>query len=1085
MKSKLLIMLLGIFALYVHDAEAQERTVSGKVTSAEDGTTLPGVNVVVKGTTIGTVTDIDGNYTVNVPADENTLVYSFIGLTSQEVLIDNRSVIDVALESDIRQLDEVVVTAVGIEREKRALGYSVENIQGEQVQQVSEPDPLRALQGKVAGVNIGASSGAPGSSTRITIRGNSSLLNDNQPLFVVDGVPYNNDYIDAQNGVNSAIGGLTGGGSYGSRIADLDPNNIESMTVLKGGAAAALYGTRAANGVVVITTKTGSASISRQGLEISYSTSYAIEEISNLPDYQNIYGTGTNFNYAQANGSWGPPFIGTRPYATLDSIPHWYAGGAGWGGLYDNVLVPYRAYPDNVEDFFETGHVYENSISISGGGEKSVVSATLSQLDQQGFVPETEFKRHAVSVGGSGELENGFIVGGNLSYTRSTQDGVISGVGNLGGSNPSAFSRTLLLGRNWDLQGQPFQNPTDNGSEFMVGRGTANNPYWSVENTGIRSTTNRYVANVDLGYDILDGLNITTRVGLNGYTSEAREFQRPNGTGSAIGQLDVNNVNQLEINGDLLLTLNKNLNEDFSLDALAGVNINQRTTESQLVQGSGYVIFDIDDLDNMNALIPNGGIFSRKRIFGVFGDVTVGYRDWAYLTITGRNDWSSTLPEDNRSFFYPAITGSVILSDALNFQSDVINSFKVRGGWSQVGNDTDPYLTTNVFVVNNSFPLAPPNGPTAQKPFIGRPGATLTQTAANPNLKPEQTKEYEAGIDVGLFKDRIGLSATYYKRNTTDQIIQAPIPEETGFVAAIVNVGEVSNEGVEVSLDLTPISLQNSFRWNIYGIFTKNKNTVEDLGFGVNEIQFGSAFAGSVTAVHRPGQEYGLLLGSVDYRDEEGNLLIDPSNGQLIAHPTPAIIGNPNPDFQVGITNTLSFKGIRLSFVFDWKEGGDIFSNTVSDMLGRGVIGFLGDREINRVIPGFYGNPTTGEPLLDDNGNKIANQTMIEVNSLYFGQTFASNASDEWLVFDGTTYRLREVTLGYSLPASLLDALPFGEVSISLTGRNLWYLAPGFHEDINYDPETNQFGGQRNNQGIEYSTTPSARRYAINLRVSF
>lgn len=1078
-------MYLGMFTLLLYHAEAQDRTVTGTVTSAEDGSALPGVNVVLKGTTIGTVTDIDGNYSINVPSGANTLVYSFIGLTSAEEEIGNRSVIDVVLQSNIQQLGEVVVTAIGIEREKRALGYSVENLEGQDVQQVSEPDPIRALQGKVAGVNIGASSGAPGSSTRITIRGNSSLLNDNQPLFVVDGVPYNNDYIDAQNGVNAALGGLTGGGSFGSRIADLDPNNIESITVLKGGAAAALYGTRAANGVVVITTKTGSAAVSNKGLEITYSTSYSFEEISNLPDYQNAYGTGTNFAYAQANGSWGAPFIGARPYATVDSIPHWYAGGAGWGGLYDGVQVPYRAYPDNVKDFFETGHVYENSITISGGRENTAITATLSQLDQSGFVPETSFKRHAVSVGGNSMLENGFRVGGSLSYTRSVQDGVISGVGNLGGSNPSAFARTLLLGRNWDLQGQPFQNPTDNGSEFMVGRGTANNPYWSVENTGITAATNRYVANLELGYDILEGLNVSTRIGLNGYTSESTEFQRPNGTGSAIGQLNVGNVDQLEINGDLLLTYNTNINEDFTLRALGGLNINQRTIEDQLLQGSGYVIFDIDDLDNMNSLIPNGGIFSRKRIFGVYADVTAGYRDWAYITLTGRNDWSSTLPEDNRSFFYPAVTGAVILSDALNFQSSIVNTLKVRGGWSQVGNDTDPYLITNVFIVNDAFPLAPPDGPTVQKPFDGRPGATLTQTASNPDLKPEQTTEYEAGIEAGFFNERIRLDATYYKRNTTDQIIQAPIPEETGFAAAIVNVGEVSNEGVEIGLNLTPVTIEDGFHWDIYGTFTKNKNIVEELGFGVNEIQFGSAFAGSVTAVHRPGEEYGQLLGSVDYRDEEGNLLIDPSNGQLIANPTPAIIGNPNPDFTVGLFNTFSFKGIQLSFVFDWKEGGDIWSNTVSDMLGRGVIGFQADREINRIIPGFYADPTTGEPLLDDSGNKIPNQTMIEVNSLYFGQTFASNASDEWLIFDGTTYRLREVTLSYSLPQALLEATPFGDVSISLTGRNLWYLAPGFHEDINYDPETNQFGGQRNNQGIEYSTTPSARRYGINLRVSF
>ena len=800
MKTKLLLVVSFMTLFLVHQSIAQEKEISGQVVAAEDGSGLPGVNVVVKGTTNGTITDIEGNYKLSVADPTATLVYSFIGYATQEVAVANQSVLNINLAQDVQQLGEIVVTAIGIEREKDALGYSVENVQGSKVQMVSEPDAIRALQGKVAGVNISASSGAPGSSTRITIRGNSSLLNDNQPLFVVDGVPYNNDFVDAQNGVNSSIGGLTEGGSFGSRISDLDPNNIESITILKGGAGAALYGSRAANGVVLITTKTGGARVSSKGVEITFSSSYAFEKIANLPDYQNSYGTGTNFSYAQANGSWGTPFIGARPYASVDSIPHWFAGRPGWNGQFDNVRVPYRAYPTNVEDFFETGSVFENSLTVRSGTEKSVITATLSQLKQKGFVPQTEYQRHSISVGGRGELENGFTVGASLAYTRSVQDGAISGVGNLGGSNPSAFARTLLMGRNWDILGQPFQNPTDNGSEFFVGRGTANSPFWSVENTGIRSTTDRYVMSVDLGYDVFDWLNITAKMGLNGYASDVLEFQRPNGTGSATGQINTNKLNQLEINTDLLVSANHDINEDFSISGHLGFNVNQRTNDAQRFQGTGYVVFDIDDLDNTNAVIPNGGIFSRKRIYGVYGDATIGYKSWAYLTLTGRNDWSSTLPKVNRSFFYPAVTGSFILSEALSLQSNILTSLKIRGGWSQVGNDTDPYLTSNVFVVNSSFPFIPPNGPTGSKPFLGQPGASLTQTAGNPDLKPEQTTEYEVGFEARLLKGKVGIDATYYNRTSKDQIINAPLPDETGFRGAIVNLGEVSNEGVEVGL---------------------------------------------------------------------------------------------------------------------------------------------------------------------------------------------------------------------------------------------------------------------------------------------
>ncbi len=1080
-------LLMGFFLVCIfvfHDSRAQERTVTGKVTSVDDGQSLPGVNVVLKGTSTGTVTDVDGNYSLRIPQDGGILVFSFIGLASQEIEVGARSIIDAQMAEDITQLSEVVVTAVGIEREKKALGFAVETVGGNSVQQVSEPDPLRALQGKVSGVNITGSSGAPGSSTRITIRGNSSLLNDNQPLFVVDGVPYNNDFVDAANGVNSNLGGLTEGGGFGSRISDLDPNNIESITILKGGAGAALYGSRAANGVVLITTKTGSARASRKGVEITFSTSYAIEKIGNLPDLQNKYGTGTNFGYQQANGSWGAPFIGATPYASLDSIPHWYSGRPGWGGVFD-INVPYRAYPNNVEDFFEDGSVFENSLSIRAGNENSVISATLSQLDQQGFVPNTQFQRHSVSVGGRGQLENGFSMGASISYSRSVQDGAITGVGNLGGSNPSPFTRSLLLGRNWDYPNQPFQNPTDLGSEFFVDRGTANNPLWSVENTGTTSNTDRYVATFDIGYDIFDWLNVNAKIGANGYSTNILEFMRPNGTVNATGIVNTNTVKQLEINSDLLFSLSKDLTEDFSLGAHLGFNVNQRTNDAQRLQGTGYVIFDIDDLDNTNAVIPNGGIFSRRRLYGVYGDAVVGYKDWAYLTLTGRNDWTSTLPASNRSFFYPAVTGSVILTDALGIQSNMLNSLKLRGGWSQVGNDTSPYLTTDVFQVNDAFPFIPPNGPTPQKPFNSIPGVSLNQTAGNPNLKPEITTEIEAGFDVTFWENKISLDATYYKRNTVDQIINVPLPDETGFRGVITNLGEVSNEGIEIGLDVTPVSTASGLVWNFYGTFTRNRNLVEELGIGVNEIQFGSGFAGSVTAVHRPGLEFGQLLGSVDYRDSEGNLLIDPSNGGLIPDVTRGIIGNPNPDFIVGLTNTVTFKGISLRAVIDWREGGDLWSNTIQQMMSRGVLAYQGDREVNRIIPGVYGDPTTGLPFLDEDGNTIPNQTMIETNALYFGQTFAGNGSDEWAVFDATVYRLRELSLSYSLPQKLLETLPFGNVTVSLTGRNLWFLAPNFPKDTNFDPETNQFGGQRNNQGMEFSTTPSARRYAVNLRVSF
>jgi len=1074
------LLCLFLLPLIFSGAFAQDRTVTGKVTGEDSGESIPGVNVILKGTTVGTVTDVDGNYTINVPSDGGILQFSFIGLATKEVQIGNRSVVNVDMSSDVKQLGEVVVTAVGIEREKKALGYSVENVDGEAVQLVSEPDPLRALQGKVAGVNLTATSGAPGSSTRITIRGNSSLLGNNQPLFVVDGVPYNNDFVTS-GGVNPTTGGLTGGGAFGSRISDLDPNNIASITVLKGAAAAALYGTRAANGVVLITTKTGSSRVSRKGLEISLNSSYSFETIGNIPEYQNSYGTGTNFTYAQANGSWGAPFVGATPYASRDSIPHWYQGRDGWGGLYDGVQVPYRAYPDNVEDFFNTGKVFENSISISGGNESSTLTATISHLNQDGFVPTTEFTRTNLSLGGRTVLENGFTVGGSLAYTRNGQNGVISGVGNLGGQNPSTFARLLYLGRNWDLHGQPYINPTDNGSEFMVGRGQANNPYWSVENSGIFSETDRYVATTDIGYDVFDWLNVSNKFGINGYSTLTSEWQRPGSTNTEVGEYQELNVTQTEINNDFIISATPDLGEDFTLRALVGHNVNQRTLDVQSIAGTEYVIFDIEDLDNMNSVVPNGGDYERRRLVGVYGDFSFGYRDWAFLTLTGRNDWSSTLPQENNSFFYPAVAASAVISEALGIQSDFLNFLKLRAGWSQVGNDTDPYQLTPVFLVNDF--REPNDNTTAQKPFRGVPGMTLTNIARDPNLLPERTTEVEFGFEARLIDNKIGLDVTYYKRNSTDQIAQISLADETGFSSFLTNFGEVSNEGVELTLDLTPVQTSN-FNWNIVGTFTHNKNVIEELTEGLDIVTFGSFFSGNARSVHLPDQEFGLLYGSISARDDEGNLLIDPSNGQLLTTLQPAVVGNPNPDFIMGINNSFSFKGITLGAVFDWKQGGDIFSNSVSSALGRGVLGFQAEREMNYVIPGVYGDPNTLEPIRNEAGEKIPNSKMIDMNSLFFGNTFASNGNNEWAVWDGTTYRLRQVTLSYDLPKGLLENTPIGSARLSFSGRNLWFWAPNFPGDMNYDPETSQFGA-RNVQGIEFSTTPSARRYGVNLRVTF
>ena len=1070
---KRLLLVLPMVLLSLAMAMAQ-RTITGTVAD-NTGQPLIGANVVIKGTSTGTVTDIDGNYSIRVPEDKNTLVFSYTGYTTQEVEIGVSNVVDVTLAEGV-VLETAVVTALGIEREEKSLGYAVQSLEGDQIQQVAEPDPLRALQGKVAGVNILGSSGAPGSATRITIRGNSSLLGNNQPLFIVDGVPYNNN----SNLPTASFNQLVGSGANSSRIADIDPNNIKSITVLKGAAAAALYGTRAANGVVVITTKSDSASLGTDGLQVAFNSSVSFEQLASLPDYQNTYGTGTNFAYSQVNGSWGAPFVGTRDYASLTEIPHWYRNEPGFEDL-ANATVPYQAYPDNVSSFFGTGVVYDNSVTLSSGSENAAVSAVISYLNQDGFVPNTHYKKFNLGLGGKAQSQDKkFSFDWNLQFTNSDQMGSTGGANNAVG-NSSQFARTMFLGRNWDMAGQPYARPGDSASVFFVARTQSANPRWSALYEGVTTEVNRFASSTRFNYKFTDWFSVSYLLGYNSYTERYKEWYNPGSrAANGLGRVLTSDITFEEIESNLLLTFEKDINSDIYLKAVVGNNINQRTSERQAFQGTNYVTFNINDLDNTNNVIPFGGGFSQQRIVGYFADVTASYKSYLFLGLKGRNDLASTLGVNSRSFFYPGASLSFVFTDAFDISSNVLNYGKFRASWAQVGNAPGPYLTQSVYIANPL--LESPASSFADFPFLGVPAATLEDNTYDPNLRSELTTEVELGLEMRFLKSRLGFDVAVYDRLSKDQLANIAIPASTGFTNFFTNLGEVRNRGIELSFDVTPVKT-DAFNWNLLTTFTHNRNTIEDLG-DLGEITLRNTFTGSVSAVHIAGQEYGLIRGTVNSRDDEGNLLIDPTNGQLIRSNDQEIIGNPNPDFIMGLVNTFSFKGITLSAVFDYRHGGDLYSTTVLSMLGRGVTTDTEDREINKIIPGVYGDPNTGEPIRDGEGNKIQNGTMVEVNSIWFGETFAINSADEWNVFDATVIRLREVSLGYSLPASWLEKTPLGSVSLNVVGRNLWYNAPNFPPGTNFDPETNTFGNA-NAQGFEFTTAPSVRRLGVNLNLTF
>lgn len=847
----------------------------------------------------------------------------------------------------------------------------------------------------------------------------------------------------------------------------------------------------------MITTKSGSSRNMKKGLEVAFSTSYSFEEIANLPDYQNTWGAGVDFNYGNVNGSWGPSF------AERDSIPHWYGFGQNNlqnafpqftvfdedGNPVRAVNIPYEAQSNNVKDFLDIGSLFENSITISGGNEDANVTAVLSNTTQKGIIPNSEFKRTSISVGGNSVLANGFTVSGNMNYTNTETIGPpISG--NAVGST-SITSRLLWLNRTWpvnDFNILPYTNPVTGGSAFPITN--VDNPYWLTENAIFDSNVNRIVANLGLTYDILDWMTLSYKIGINTYTDRRVQALNSGSVVTPLGFVTTDDITFEEIESNLLLTINRDITEELDITAVLGHNVNQRTTNRQSVNGTGIVSSGIFDLDNTSAVVPNGGTFQRRRLYGVFADISLGYRDYLFLNVSGRNDWSSTLPKDNRSFFYPAVSSSFIFTDAFNIESNIITSGKLRAGWSKVGNDASPYLLLPTFGANPSFGS---NSETSGFPFNGVPGASEGDPSTlennilgDPNLTPEFTSELELGVNLQFFDGRIGVDFTSYDKVTTDQILQINIPAVSGYDFLTTNIGKSTNEGVEIGVNLIPLQLNNGFVWDIYGSFTHNKNIVEDLGADISSVTLAGGF-GDPTLELIPGQPYGVIFGSVAARDDEGNFLVA-SNGWNIKDPNFQIIGNPNPDYLINVTNNFSYKGFKFTAIFDFKKGGDIYSRTVERLMFRGVTKDTEDREKPIVIPGFLGDGNTGEPIRDAEGNKIPNNVAINANDLWFSNIVTNNnqasGAAEFSVFDGTVLRLREVSLSYEFSKRMLESTPFGSARLSLTGRNLWYHAPGVPPHTNFDPELNTYGSS-NAQGLEFSTVPTTRRYGVNLRVTF
>lgn len=1092
MRGNLLVSMLLVCLLW-SPAWAQDRTITGRVLAAEDGAPIPGASILLKGSNKGANTDANGAYSISIPSQGGTLVFSFVGSATQEIEVGNRSTIDVSLANDAKQLGEVVVTAVGIQREKKALAYAITNVKGDLLQQRSEPDPLRALSGKVPGVNITAGGGAPGQATKINIRGNTSFSGNNQPLFVVDGIPFDNSS-------NSAGSDFNSNSVISNRAYDIDPNNIETMTVLKGAAASALYGSRAANGVIVITTKAGSKS-ARKGLEVTYNGSYSVEKISSIPDYQDTYTQGSNQQYNGGFiGNWGTVFpaevdrinaqLGfTRYSKTIET-------GAPEGQIYHPITSPYISYTnsryltvfpelvgktvplqpfDIIGGFFRQGKVFENGINVSSTGDKTTLNAGVSHMKNDGIIPNSNTKRTSLNFGGSAQLINGLNVSGNVNYVNTAQQSPQSGASYFTDYGPalssgSIYDRLFYLPRNYNLNGYPFENPVDGSNVFYR---ALDNPLWTAKYNLYNSNVNRVFGNMALNYDVTPWLNLTARGGINTYHETRNNKIRPGGTVIPLGRVTRTELTRTETDLTFLATATHDFGEQFSARLLVGFNANERYY-SEAVE-TGDQVIDANVLTVSGTLSQNATEFSsRRRLYGIFGELGLSYKDFAFLTATVRNDHSSTLPAANNSYYYPALSGSFIFTQAFNMPKNILNFGKIRANIATVGNDAEPYQVLTAYNIGRSYV----NGTAYSL-------ASLPEKLNNINLKPEFTTETEVGTELQFFNNRINIDAAYFYRKSTGLIVSRRIPASTGFYNEVTNAGQIDNKGVEIALTVVPIRLTNGFEWSAMAAFTRLRSNVVDAGPS-NEIFLGGTNTSSLGTLHRVGNPYGMIYGTVNARDEQGNLLINPTTGLPFTLPQSQLLGNPAPNFTLGLTNTFSFKGFTLSALLDYRQGGKIFSATAASLLLRGQLKSSEDREAMRVIPGVLGDPATYKAILED-GKTVKNTIAMTAFQTHFSNGYGAYGADETNVYDATVIRLREITLGYTFPKTFLKKYTkvFGSLRISASGRNLWFYAPNMLKGLNFDPEVLSNYADSNIQGFDLGAAPSTRRFGVNLTASF
>lgn len=1062
MKKTLLLSLMLALLLPILGFAQGTRTITGTVTDEATGEPLPGVAVLVKGTTIGTTTGGEGTYSINVPADRNTLVFRFIGYNNVERTIGNASTVNVALGVDAKQLEEVVVTAFGIEREEKALSYSVQQLEGEAVSKAGQPNVTNAIQGKVAGVIVRQSSGLPGSSSTITIRGNRSFSGNNQPLYVIDGMPIESNAPQQLGGSGPGTGGVSGADAS-ARALDINPNDIESISVLKGGAAAALYGLRASNGVVIITTKKGKGLADKKGATVTYNTDYTFDQVSRLPDLQDTYAQGSGGNFSGTTSlSWGPRI------STLGNITDQLGN-----------TRPGTTVFDNVEPFFQTGHTWNNAINIANSGEFGNYAVGFSVTDQEGIVPTTGMERYTGKIAGDLRLNEKVTMGLTANYSDIDIQKIP------GGSNLSNPLFTLYAApRTFDLWGLPFAYPDDPFRQLNY-RSAIDNPRWSLANNDFSEQTRRFIGSSNVTYKPLDWIGINYRVGVDYFITNGKEVYElgSGGTGGRTnppsgGQITDYTIDQNQINSNFSVNFNRDVTEDLNVNLLLGNEVYDIRSRRTFSIGNGIPIGGFRNIASTTSQLANE-VINRRRVAGFYGSLEMGYKNYLFLNATARQDYVSNLPRNNRSFFYPSVGVGFVFTDAFEIDNNWLSFGKVRASYAEVGAaPDDPFVTRNIFVAGGST-----SGFLAddlQFPFNGVNAYSLSNLIRSNQLRPQNTKTVEFGGDFRFLENRINIDYTYYVQTTEDQIFQVPLAPSAGFTAELRNAGELQTRGHELVVGLVPLRNQN-FQWDITTNFSTYDNEVIALAEGVENIFLGGFVTPNIRA--QAGAAYPIIFGTSYVRDDAGNIVVDsrptidgeenPYYGMPLQGPA-TNIGNVQPDFELSFINNFSFKGLNLTAQVDWRKGGNAYAGNTRLLKLYGMAELTEDRETPMIFGGSKG-------FIDNDGNLVVegeNDIPVLQNQTFWLE--AMDAITESNVYSTTFVRLREVTLGYTIPASLVEKTPFRGANIFLTGRNLFLIT----DYPNFDPETS-VGGAGNFQGLEYVSLPQTRSYGAGIKVSF